>query len=117
MSKSEKRIYNNKIRRELERRKNIFLIFLTVCLTLTLSLSVSSFLSNAKTERQKTMTKCYKSILIESGDTLWAIAAEYKAPDTRTIDFVEELKIMNGLPNDCITAGNFLIIPYYIEES
>ncbi len=111
------KIYVNKIRRELQCKKTICLIFFTVCLIFTLSLTASGFLSNAKADGQEALVKCYKSILIESGDTLWAIAAEHKTPDAKIIDFVEELKIMNGLHSDSITAGNFLIIPYYMEES
>ena len=57
--------------------------------------------------------KYYKSVLIESGDTLWSIAAKYKAAGMNTSSLVEEIKRMNGLSNDQIIAGNYLIIPYY----
>lgn len=116
MSKSEKRIRDNRIRRQHERRRNIFITLLTACLIITLSVAANSFLSNAQTDNKETVFKYYKSILIESGDTLWSIASEYKSPDMDTTTFLEEIKRMNGLANDNIIMGNYLIVPYYSSE-
>jgi LysM domain. len=116
MNKSEARIWNNKIRRQRERRKNILLTLFTSCLIFVLSFTAGSFLSNAETDDKEVMFKYYKSILIENGDTLWSIAMEHKAPDMDTKALVAEIKKMNGLSSDHITTGNYLVVPYYSNE-
>lgn len=116
MNKSETRIWNNKIRRQRERRKHILLTIVTSLLILILSFTAGSFLSNAETEDREVTFKYYKSILIENGDTLWSIATEHKAPDMDTKSFVNEIKKMNGLSSDRITTGNYIVVPYYSNE-
>ena len=59
---SERRIRNNKIRRQKERRKNILIFGLTVCFALSLSVSAGSFLSNAKDHSTAVEYKYYASI-------------------------------------------------------
>ena len=59
------------------------------------------------------LSKYYKTITIQPGDTLWDIAAEYKMENRSTKDYVNELMQMNGLHNDNITAGMNLVIVYY----
>ncbi len=54
MNSSEQRIWNNQIRRQRERKRNIILAFCTFCLILILSLTINSFLSNAKTNKEMT---------------------------------------------------------------
>ena len=117
MSKSERRILNNKLKRRRQRRKNIFLFFITALLVTTLSLGATALLSNAKSKTEETEYKYYKSIIVKRGDTLLSIAIEnmdhnYAAAET----YVEELIKINGLRDDKIIAGNYLIIPYFSEE-
>lgn len=64
--------------------------------------------------------KYYKSIEIESGDTLWSIAEEYMTDDFESVaEYVNLLKKMNNLNNDKIISGQNLIVVYndtmYIE--
>lgn len=113
MSRSERRIMNNKIRRNRERRKNILLVVLTICLVITLSFTVNGFLSNAKTDSSDVEIKYYKSIMVESGDTLWSIANEYMGATAETEAFINEIKRLNGLHGDTITAGSYLVVPYF----
>lgn len=83
------------------------------CLILALSCTAGSLPFHVRASAAEDMCKYYKSVLIESGDTLWSIAAKYKAAGMNTSSVVEEIKRMNGLSNDQIIAGNYLIIPYY----
>lgn len=96
-------------------RKNIILIIMTICLIITASLSMSSFLSNAKNENRQTSYKYYKSINIGNGDTLWSIAQMYMDNEhyKSVSEYIDEVKQMNSLSNDDITYGQYLIIPYY----
>lgn len=60
--------------------------------------------------------RCYKSIKIDQGDSLWAIASEYSRDmDTSIQEYIEELKQMNGLKGDTIHAGNHLTVVYLAE--
>ena len=113
--RSERRIRNNKVKRQHEMRKNILLIILTFCFIITVSLSMNSFLSNAKNENSQASYKYYKSITIENGDTLWSIAQEYMDDSHygSINEYINEVKQMNTLYNDDITYGQHLIIPYY----
>ena len=63
--------------------------------------------------------KQYKSILIDEGDTLWNIAEENNNCDISGVsisDYIEDIKSINNLNQDQITAGNYIIIPIYIAE-
>ena len=63
------------------------------------------------------LSKYYKTITIEKGDTLWSIAKEYKSGDYRTVqDYVEELRSMNNLHSDNILAGQKLIVAYFSAD-
>ncbi|MCI8930449.1 MAG: LysM peptidoglycan-binding domain-containing protein [Lachnospiraceae bacterium] len=119
MNSSEQRIWNNQIRRQRERKRNIILAFCTFCLILILSLTINSFLSNAKTNKEMTC-KYYKSIMIEEGDTLWSIASQNLNDVNINITisaYIKEIMKMNGLQSDRITAGMYLVIPYYSSDN
>lgn len=116
MSRSERRILANKIRRRRERRKNILLVAVTLCLVFILSFVANGFLSNAKNDHSDISVKYYKSIMVERGDTLWSIATEHTDTSTTTVDLVNEIKQLNNLHGDTITCGSYLIIPYYSNE-
>ena len=83
---------------------------------ITVSFTAGGFRANAESDGKERMFKYYKSVLIDSGDTLWSIAVENKTPGTDTEDVVEEIKKINGLHSDGITSGNYLIVPYYSKE-
>ena len=56
----------------------------------------------------------YKIIEIQTGDSLWSIAEENMNPGFDDIyDYIHEVKRCNQLCTDEITAGNYLMIPYY----
>lgn len=112
--RSERRIANNKIRRQHELKKNILLFTLTLCLAIT-CLSVSGFRSNAKNHSGKLSPKYYKSIIVSKDDTLWSIAKEYMDQEyyDSINDYIMEVRNMNSLSDDDIYYGEYLIIPYY----
>lgn len=56
----------------------------------------------------------YRIIEIQKGDSLWSIAKENMNPGFNDIfDYIREVKRCNQLDSDKITAGNYLMIPYY----
>ncbi len=72
-------------------------------------------LASAHEEQETTMigSTCYKSILIEKGDTLWNLAEEYMTDDYSSVqEYVQDLKRMNRLKDDKIISGEYLIVAY-----
>ena len=64
--------------------------------------------------------KYYKSIMIEEGDTLWSIASQNLNDVNINITisaYIKEIMKMNGLQSDRITAGMYLVIPYYSSDN
>lgn len=114
---NERRIRNNRIRRQRERRKNIIMLVMAVCLAISLSFSIGSFLSNAKDCNAQTEYKYYASIPVEKGDTLWSIAEAHMGVQYNSVDdYIEELCQINSLDGESITAGMYLVVPYYSTE-
>lgn len=61
--------------------------------------------------------KYYTSIEIQPGDTLWDIAEAYITEDYESIsEYVQDLKKINSLDSDNITAGQNLIVAYNDTE-
>ncbi|MBN7772511.1 LysM peptidoglycan-binding domain-containing protein [Clostridium aminobutyricum] len=54
-------------------------------------------------------------IQIESGDTLWNLAAEYGPAHTDPRKTVYEICSLNGISADSIYPGQIISIPYYSE--
>lgn len=117
--RSERRIRNNRVRRQREMRKNFLLILLTVCLIITGSIALNGFNSKAKDDSVKAMYKYYKSITVSNSDTLWSIAEEYMDNEhyDSVKDYIAEVMTMNALTDDEIHYGEHLIVPYYAEYS
>lgn len=64
-------------------------------------------------EEEPVNFKYYKSITIESGDTLWQIAADNMTDDFDSVEeYMYELMDMNHLKDDQIKAGDKIIIAY-----
>lgn len=61
-------------------------------------------------------TKCYKSIEIQPGDTLWSIAEEYMTEEYPSVNaYVKEVKEINGFNGNTIYEGCYLMVPYYTD--
>lgn len=62
--------------------------------------------------------KYFKSVQIEKGDTLWSIAKENMDTEhyKNISEYVKEIKKINALVSDRVTAGNYIIIPYYSTD-
>lgn len=60
-------------------------------------------------------TICYKSILIEPGDSLWSIAKTYMPEECDSINtYMDSLRELNNLDSDELQANEHLMI-YYID--
>ena len=97
-------------------KKSYFTLGLILILIVFTIISLSAF--NIKAEESSSETyKYYTCIEIESGDSLWSIAAEYKTSEYSSIDeYIKEVKSINNMRNDEINQGDSLVIPYYSNE-
>lgn len=85
---------------------------------LVFSFVFGSFFSSAHSDEHTVSdVRCYKTIEIKYGETLWSIAEEYQDEHYRsTIDYIDELCEINQLENtDCnmIQEGTYLTVVYF----
>lgn len=115
---SERRIRNNKARRRRQLRHHILLLMTTLLLTTCFSFCFFSFKTKAQTETEQIAYKYYKSIVVESGDTIWDYAKEYAHKDYYESyeSYIKEVIRINKMQDDSIQSGQYLIIPYYSYE-
>ena len=115
MRTSERKAMKRRVRKA--KRLGFIAGALSVLLVLVMSFGIGSFYSNAKDASGKTQVKCYKSIQIEKGDSLWSISEEYMDDSYESIyDYMAELVEINQLDDhevDHLQEGNYLTISYY----
>lgn len=107
------------MRRILSRNRviTIFLLF-GIAIFIIIGILLYTVFLPSKSNQAIAANKYYKSIQIQKGDTLWSIATEnidsnyYK----NTSEYVKEIKMINALVSDRVTAGNYIIIPYYSTD-
>lgn len=91
---------------------------MTIILISCLSLCLFSLKTKAQSDSTDISYKYYKSISVNTGDTLWDYATKYA--DSEFYDsyesYINEIISINALTNDSIRAGQSIIIPYYSNE-
>ena len=96
----------------LKRRMKMALFLLIFCLC---SSALFTFHSKAMSEKQR--YKYYTKQEIQYGNTLWEISGNYEAFGYQSrLTFLNEIKSINHISDDKLTAGDFLIVPYYSDE-
>ncbi len=112
---SEMRILNNKIRREKELKRHIMLLGLSLILFVIVAVLLFSTKSEASDGSEAVLYKYYRSVQVNSGDTLWSISMDYEENGyLSSKEFLSELKFINNCDeNSSLKSGNFIIVPYY----
>ena len=110
---SEKRIMKNRRRRNRQLKQRLLISAFIVTLFVILAFFLYSTKSMASNEEP--LFKYYKSVQIQSGDTLYDLSAEYVNPAMNDVDsFIEEVRYINNLEEDSyLYEGNYIIVPYY----
>lgn len=115
--------YQRQERARIRRKKQVakqkcILGMMTLLIIVIGSIIFGSMFSSAKEQTDDTIQyKYYKSIVIESGESLWSIAQEYCTDDYKdTQAYVNELKELNALSSETIHEGQHLLVAYYDTE-
>lgn len=119
MKKTKKNKWKSPRYRQLIMRRGMVALFI-FAMTLLITFKVTGFFSSAKGNEPsyyKYYYKYYTSITIMPGDSLSSLAdAHMDEHFASSENFMDEIKIVNGLEDDSLTAGMNLIIPYYSSE-
>lgn len=82
-------------------------VLITILLMLVCTVAVKAFEVGAESE-PKVATE---AVIIQSGDTLWQIAAQYKPEGWDTRAFIQAIQMANEMDNSVIRAGEIILIP------
>ena len=96
----------------------ITIILITAFIVVSLVMLGSS-ISGGRSSRAADLEKgqkYYTSIEIKPGDSLWSIATEYMSEEYENVqEYIEDIKAFNGMGDDTIHSGRYIIIPYYLH--
>lgn len=91
----------------------LFVFLLAIAVISTVKLTNVKATNNPGSERNL----YYTNIEIQPGDTLISIAEEYITPEYASVEeYVKEIMEFNGLSDDKIYSGNYLVVMYYSDE-
>lgn len=118
MNDRELRNYWRKRKRQREIRRIFVLAGIAVVLALGFALSYHALLSHANTEIDNLSYKYFTSIQVEPGDTLWSLADRYADQEhyASRDQYIAEVMAMNHMSGEELSAGSYLILPYYSPE-
>ncbi len=109
--------YKNEVRSRvysiLANRRVVMTIGVVLVILGILAILMSKSAELPSVEASTVQVKQYTSIEIQDGDTLWDLAEQYGQPYHDNREFIREVKSINRLCGDQITAGGFLLIPVY----
>ena len=115
--RSEYRRERNRARRIKQFRSQCFMVILTIVLIIVLVVSYHAILYHASSDTGEVSYKYYTNIEIAYDDTLWSIPEEYAGEEYGSCqEYISEVMAINHLPDESITAGRYLIVPYYSTQ-
>ena len=114
--KGTNRTSKNINRRKAALRNKLILVMVAFSIAISVGMFAGSNFADAhdnNAQMESIEYKCYKSIELKSGDTLWGIAETYMDDSYESIeDYIDELKAINNLDSDDIHEGRYLMVAY-----
>lgn len=105
--------YLKKNARKARARRQFLIVAAAFCIAICLFLAGSSRMTSGQVRASSNQEICYKSIRVNTGDTLWKIADSYMgtAFDDKN-DYIDEVKEINHITEADLQAGAYIIVPY-----
>lgn len=93
---------------------NILIFMIPVVVLVICFILVSNSKVSANTVGLSDVTKV-QSVLVKKGDTLSSIANKYANQYSHipSAEYLEQIKSLNNLSSEYITAGNYILLPDY----
>lgn len=114
---SERRIRNNKRKRQLQLKRKGFFFLISLIFAIAISSMFFGISAKASDSEETASYKYYTSIMIQEGDSLWSLAEKNCDKNFKSkMAYIEEIKEINGLSDEKLISGQYLIIPYYSVE-
>ncbi len=109
---------HRRVQRQKQIVKRVSLCISIFLFSIFLSFRITGFLSNAESNDTVKYYKYYTSISIQPGDSLDKLATKYDDSHFSSIqEFKNDVLVVNCLEDeDQLTAGMYLLIPYYSSE-
>lgn len=99
-----------------ERIRRVLLTAALIAFTASLAFLAGMKLSvqAARADQTSALSKGYRSVRVERGDTIWSIARRETAGGGADIrDYISEVRSINGIDGDEIHAGSFICVPFW----
>jgi FOG: LysM repeat len=98
-------------------KKRVWIVGVALLLILVV-LSVGFITKTVTAQDSHERVKLVTSVEVKKGDTLWSIASNYYSSDYVDMnEYIKEIKMTNGLSDDNIHAGNYIVVPYYEDTT
>lgn len=111
---------------QMKRRKRMQILYrrVMVCfvtMILVLATAIIGFHTNAKATNHEASDdiRCYASIEIQSGDSLWSIASEHMDNKhyNNVNEYIKDITYVNDIGIDTVLkSGEHIILPYYCSS-
>lgn len=105
-----------------EKMKNMkqVISFSAIFIIISVFLGFFLFLNNTETSRKLPPVssmhrkKVVTTVCVKKDSTLWDIATEYYTSEYEDVtELIEEIKVSNGIKQNTIYEGAYIIVPYY----
>lgn len=99
------------------KRNRFMAVVALVVLTIVIGIVAGQAIVKAENQASNyTYTKTFKSVCVETGDTLWSISSKYmdSAHYDSVYDHMDEVISMNHLTSKELKAGQVIMVPYYM---
>lgn len=104
--------------KQVKQQKIILALGIFITILICTLFSIRAFVYAEDDLSKNSFTKEYKSICIYCGDTLESIASEYCNEDIiSTKEYINEIKSINHLDNTKLIPGNYIVVPFYSDNS
>lgn len=99
-------------------KKTVIMSMIFIVFSLVFMQFLRGIDASADTVIPPNTTKCFKSYVVQSGDSLWSIAGNHMDYAYTTInDYIQDIIVSNNLSSDgYIYEGELLILPYYSDQ-